>query len=247
MSNLGNKIKTFRTEKGLSQLELGNMLCVSDKTISSWENDRTIPDINFIFQMAEIFHTSFYALAYEDYCNLNNVELEIKIKLEENEWNKLLNKVKDNSTFLGDEEHSAGYYEPTHRELDSEWLRVRNQSGTYVLNYKKWVDINYCEEFETIIDNPENFEKILMCMDFRKMGVIDKVRHGYFYKDKYKISFDEVKDIGLFMEIEVKKYTLPYADECAELIELLNYFRIDVSKIETKRYPDYLKDVEKDY
>ena len=84
-------------------------------------------------------------------------------------------------------------------------------------------------------------------MDFRKMGVIDKVRHGYFYKDKYKISFDEVKDIGLFMEIEVKKYTLPYADECAELIELLNYFRIDVSKIETKRYPDYLKDVEKDY
>ena len=51
MSNLGNKIKAFRTEKGLSQLELGNMLCVSDKTISSWENDRTIPDINFIFQI----------------------------------------------------------------------------------------------------------------------------------------------------------------------------------------------------
>ena len=241
MSNLGNKIKAFRVEKGLSQLELGNMLCVSDKTISSWENDRTIPDINFIFQMAKIFHTSFYALAYEDYCNLNNVELELKIKLDEDEWNKLQKFIKSNSTYLGDENHSAVYYYPEHRELESEWLRVRNQNGTFVLNYKKWVDINCCEEYETIIDNPDNFEKILFSMGFKKLGVIDKVRIGYLYEDKYKISFDIVKDIGLFMEIEVKKPTMSHADECAELMNLLNKFNIDVSKVETKRYPDYLK------
>lgn len=241
MNSLGGKIKAYRVENKLSQLELGDMLCVSDKTISSWENDRTIPDINFIFQMAEIFHTSFYALAYEDYCNLNNVELELKIKLDEDEWNKLLEFIKSNSTYMGEEVHSATYYYPKYRELDSEWLRVRNQNGTFVLNYKKWIDINYCEEYETIIDQPENFEKILFSLGFDKLGVIDKVRKGYLYEDKYKISFDNVKDIGLFMEIEVKKPTLSHADECSELMNLLNRFNIDVSKIETKRYPDYLK------
>lgn len=241
MNSLGSKIKAYRVENKLSQLELGDMLCVSDKTISSWENDRTIPDINFIFQMAKIFHTSFYALAYEDYCNLNNVELELKIKLDENEWDKLLEFIKGTATYMGEEEHSAVYYVPKYRDMDSEWLRVRNENGTFVLNYKKWVDINYCEEYETIIDQPENFEKILFSLGFDKLGVIDKVRNGYLYEDKYKISFDNVKDIGLFMEIEVKKPTMSHADECAELMNLLNKFNIDVSKVETKRYPDYLK------
>lgn len=241
MVSLGNKIKIYRIKNKLSQLELGEMLCVSDKTISSWENDRTIPDINFIFQMANIFHTSFYALAYEDYCNLNNVELELKVKLDDVEWNKSQDIVKNDAVYLGDENHLAVYYYPEYRELENEWLRVRDQNGTYVFNYKKWVDINYCEEYETIIDNPNNFEKILFSMGFKKLGVIDKVRVGYLYNDKYKISFDNVKDIGLFMEIEVKKVTLSYVDECKELIDLLNKFNLDVSRVETKRYPDYLK------
>ena len=68
------------------------------------------------------------------YCNLNNVELELKIKLDEDEWNKLQKFIKSNSTYLGDENHSAVYYYPEHRELESEWLRVRNQNGTFVLN-----------------------------------------------------------------------------------------------------------------
>lgn len=241
MNSLGSKIKAYRVDNKLSQLELGNMLCVSDKTISSWENDRTIPDIDFIFQMAKIFHTSFYALAYEDYCNLNNIELEIKIKFEEDEWNKMLEFIKGISTYMGEEKHSAVYYVPKYRDMEWEWLRVRNQNGTFVLNYKKWVDINYCEEYETIIDQPENFEKILFSLGFDKLGVIDKVRNGYLYEDKYKISFDNVKDIGLFMEIEVKKPTLSPADECNELMNLLNKFNIDISKVDTKRYPDYLK------
>lgn len=240
MKSLGSKIKNLRVEKKLSQLELGNMLCVSDKTISSWENDRTIPDINFIFQMADIFHTSFYALAYEDYCNMNNVELEIKIKVDLNEWNRLLRIVKENSTFLGEEKHSATYFYPSHRKFDREWLRVRNENGKYVLNYKKKVDINCCDEYETMVDSADNLERIFSCLDLKKLGVVDKTRNAYLYKDKYKISFDEVKDIGIFVEFEVIKFTLSYSDECNELMKVLKYFNIDVSQIDNKRYPDYL-------
>ena len=36
MKTLGDNIKRLRAESGLSQAELGKLLGVSDKTISSW-------------------------------------------------------------------------------------------------------------------------------------------------------------------------------------------------------------------
>lgn len=40
--SLGNKIKEQRLKCELTQSQLSSILNVSDKTISSWENDRTI-------------------------------------------------------------------------------------------------------------------------------------------------------------------------------------------------------------
>ena len=48
MDNLGNKIKKERIKNNLKQSELAKILCVSEKTISSWENNRTLPDLNMI-------------------------------------------------------------------------------------------------------------------------------------------------------------------------------------------------------
>lgn len=40
----GNLIKTFRLEKGMTQKELADKLCLSDKTISKWERGLGCPD-----------------------------------------------------------------------------------------------------------------------------------------------------------------------------------------------------------
>ena len=40
--NIGEKIRTYRRNCKLTQKELGEKIGVSDKTISSWENSRTI-------------------------------------------------------------------------------------------------------------------------------------------------------------------------------------------------------------
>ena len=45
MNDISSRIKNARKKKNLTQEELGDLLFVSDKTISSWENGRTIPDI----------------------------------------------------------------------------------------------------------------------------------------------------------------------------------------------------------
>ena len=48
MESLGEKIKIIRISNKLKQSELADILHISEKTISSWENDRTTPDLNII-------------------------------------------------------------------------------------------------------------------------------------------------------------------------------------------------------
>lgn len=246
MNSLGKRIKTMRIQNNLSQMDLANLLYISDKTISSWENDRTIPDINFIFKLANIFHISFYTLAYGEYSNPSNLELEIKLKVNIDEWNRILNIIKSKSLYLGEEAQYATYFQPKFRKFGNEWLRIRCENGKYVLNYKKKIEKNCCNEYETIVDNALNLEKILTCLNMDKIGVIDKKRNKYLYKDKYEFSFDDVKDIGMFVEVEVKQMTSSYEVEYDNLINLLNELKIDLNLIDNRRYFDYLLGVNVD-
>ena len=206
MESLGNKIAKYRLKSNLSQSKLGELLCVSDKTISSWENGRTIPDLDLIFKMANIFKISFYLLAFDDYSNQNNLELEVKLKVNETESNRILRRIKNDSVYLGEEEHNAVYFESKLRKFNKEYLRIRKENNKYVLNYKKSTNKNLCEEYETIVDNPENLTCILEHMDLAKKGEINKIRQNYLYKNKYYFSFDKVENIGDFIEIEVKNF-----------------------------------------
>lgn len=52
---LGAFIAGLRKEKGLTQKEFAEMLCVSDKTVSHWECDKTSPDISLLPVIAEAF------------------------------------------------------------------------------------------------------------------------------------------------------------------------------------------------
>lgn len=46
--NIGNNIKKWREARGLKQSELAEILGVSDKTISSWEINRTEPKMGMV-------------------------------------------------------------------------------------------------------------------------------------------------------------------------------------------------------
>ena len=56
--NLGEKIYQQRTEKKLSQGDLAEMLNVSRQSISKWENNTSIPDLDKIVKLSEIFDIS---------------------------------------------------------------------------------------------------------------------------------------------------------------------------------------------
>lgn len=54
----GQFIADLRKSKRLTQSQFGEMLNVSDKTVSRWENDITISDIDILFKISDIFEVS---------------------------------------------------------------------------------------------------------------------------------------------------------------------------------------------
>ena len=50
-----NELKNVRTVKGISQEKLAQKLCVSQKTVSSWEVGRTTPKPSQMHQIEDFF------------------------------------------------------------------------------------------------------------------------------------------------------------------------------------------------
>ena len=63
---IGNQIAELRKQHGMTQLDLANQLNVSDKTISKWERDLSLPDIHVLTQLASIFQISIDELMQTD-------------------------------------------------------------------------------------------------------------------------------------------------------------------------------------
>lgn len=55
---LGEKIYQLRTEQGLSQEALGEKLGISRQSVSKWETDQSIPELDKIVAVSEIFGVS---------------------------------------------------------------------------------------------------------------------------------------------------------------------------------------------
>ena len=74
------KLVRLRKEKGISQEELANMLDVSRQAISRWEMGSTLPDINNIIKISDIFHASIDSLV-RDEKDLENKKLNLLDKV----------------------------------------------------------------------------------------------------------------------------------------------------------------------
>lgn len=63
---IGNRIKSLRARAGMSQEDLAGRIYVSRQTISSWENDKTYPDVQSLLLLSEIFDVTVDSLIKED-------------------------------------------------------------------------------------------------------------------------------------------------------------------------------------
>ncbi len=56
--SLGERICTLRKAVGLSQSDMAERLCVSRQSVSKWETDASVPELEKLIFMAELFNVS---------------------------------------------------------------------------------------------------------------------------------------------------------------------------------------------
>ncbi len=76
-TKISKNIKRLRTDISMTQDTLAEKICVSRQAVSSWENDRTQPDIEMLQKLAEVFDVSLEEIIYG---KKRNTELETEKK-----------------------------------------------------------------------------------------------------------------------------------------------------------------------
>lgn len=114
--SIGDRLCKLRKSKGFTQLDLANKLFITDKAISSWEQNRTEPSLEMLVRIAEILDCSIGYLVYGDNPR-SDVETEIKIKIMKDEYDVLSNFMKQNAKFIKESNQVDTYYQPTYRKF----------------------------------------------------------------------------------------------------------------------------------
>ena len=70
------KIKHYRQQNDWTQQVVAEKLAVSRKTISSWENGRSYPDVFMLVQLSDLYHISLDDLLREDHEMIDNYKQE---------------------------------------------------------------------------------------------------------------------------------------------------------------------------
>jgi len=242
--NIGKRISDLRKKNNITQLDLASKLFVTDKTVSSWESDRTEPSLEMIVKLSEILGCSVGYLIYGDNPK-NDIETEIKIKITKSEYDRLVSFMKDKAKTLSENKQIDTYYQPTYRKFlndgeINEWLRIGERGNKTILNYKNWHDNMYCDEYEVEIDSGKNLDKIFKVLGLEEIAIVNKQRKTYMYLNKYEIALDFVKDLGYFIEIEVKNYTKEPIDEYSDLISLARSLNLNLDNIDKRGYPYHI-------
>ena len=62
----GKRISKLRQDKNITQKDLASRLYVTDKTISSWESNRTEPSLEMLIKLSEVLECNASYLLYGD-------------------------------------------------------------------------------------------------------------------------------------------------------------------------------------
>ena len=180
----------------------------------------------------------------------NNTEIEIKIPLEQEQFETIQKRLQQEATFLKTSEQKDTYLNPPHKnflesEYPFEWLSIRQRAGKTILNYKHFhpeeaEEKTHCDEYETEIQKTEHLEKTFTALGFTEIVSVKKHRETYLYKDAFEIALDTVQEAGYFIEIEALKDFGSVEQTRIELFALAQQLHLDIDTTEHRGYPQIL-------
>ena len=64
---LAEKLQLMRKREGLSQEDLAEKLCISRQAVSKWESGQSVPDLNNLIILSELYNVTIDYLVKETY------------------------------------------------------------------------------------------------------------------------------------------------------------------------------------
>ena len=178
---------------------------------------------------------------------MKNIEIEIKIPIDEPTFihcKELLNRT---AKHLGDSTQIDEYFTPAHKnflspEYPFEWLSLRQRGGKCILNYKHWHPENaptstHCDEYEVAISGVEQLHLIFAAIGVRRLITVNKMRCLYDCEGTFEIALDSIDGLGHFIEIEYKGSSSNIADANAEIRRLALLLKVDPERKDNRGYP----------
>lgn len=138
---------------------------------------------------------------------------EIEILVEVYEELETIKKKLETFTYIGSKNIKDEYYydpkrdllKPDNKNQLSHCLRLRSNDNNYFVTYKddvfdhgKWL---YSNEYETKIDSISVMQEIFKNLGLIKFIELDNKKEVYKYH-KYEIVIEDVKNLGIFLEVE---------------------------------------------
>lgn len=128
---LGKRLKNIREENGLTQEELAKKMDISQRTISSWECDRNIPDMNTYKRLCEIYDCTIAYLTGTKERELGDISLEdIMFKLPSLSKDDLL-RIKEHIKMLINQRDDILRMEEERRKIEAEKAELEQKLAEY--------------------------------------------------------------------------------------------------------------------
>lgn len=150
------------------------------------------------------------------------LELEMKAKIDPYTRGRI-NQILRMAEFIEEKMEEDIYFSSPIRNFKEtdEALRVRYSNDKIILTYKgpKLDKVSKSrEEYEAFVSG--EIEQILQKLGYNELLRVKKKRKVYKYKE-YKISIDEVEDLGEYLEVELKSNNLQDVEKIENLFDLL--------------------------
>lgn len=188
-------------------------------------------------------------------------EIEIKIQITTDQLKLLKEWLAEHAEFKGEEHHQEYYLDnPDHSfkymhdngYLDAtDYLRIRINDKGSTITFKRWENSKKSDgdsknlfEYESGISDPDNLLKIFAVIGYTDNSLMDKTRQKYI-AGNFEIVIDDVKDLGIFVEIEVLEHDDDTEVTIKKIYDLLKEIGITKFNKQTRGYismiwnPDY--------
>lgn len=172
---------------------------------------------------------------------METIEVEVKARLENRE--QVEQEIIRKGAVLQEEKYQHDILlDPPQADFakSDQVLRIRNTNGVWKLDYKTPrldQETKSRKEFSIKIDNGETLKDIFSWMDFKVVGEIEKRRKAY-HLNGLTINFDEVTNLGVFIEVEVLAPENEFETAKQQIFALLN--ELGISNTIRKDYLELL-------